>query len=240
MDVLHDGVPSPPHIGTLREGALHADLRAWYERRGDRLEVPLDGYVIDLVRDGQLVEFQTGGFSPLRRKLPALLARHDVRVVVPIVVHRFILRMDDSGELMSERRSPKRGRIEDVFAQLVSIPELLLHPRFTLEAVLVDIDEIRVHRPGRAFRRRGWVVQARALRKVHSSHVLAAVDEVVALLPPALPDSFGTAELATAAGMPRRLAQQMLYCLSAMGATERVGKCGNSVVYRRARPRPTC
>jgi hypothetical protein len=233
MDAVHDDAPSPPHIGTLREGALHADLRAWYQRRGDRLEVPLDGYVIDLVRDGQLVEFQTGSFSPLRRKLPALLSRHPVRLVVPIVAQRFILRMADTGELMSERRSPKRGRIEDVFAALVSIPGLLTHPRFTLEALLVDIDEIRVHRPGRAFRRRGWVVQARALRKVHASRVFAAVDDVAALLPPALPDCFGTAELASTTGLPRRLAQQMLYCLTAMGATERVGKSGNAILYRR-------
>ena len=43
-----------------------------------------DGYVIDLVRaDGELVEIQTGGFSPLRRKLDALLDRHRMRIVHP-------------------------------------------------------------------------------------------------------------------------------------------------------------
>lgn len=233
IDATHGEPPSSPRIGTLREGALHAELRNWYRARGDRLEVPVDGYVVDLVRGDQLVEFQTGGFSSLRRKLPTLLTRHPVRVVTPIPVSRFIVRVSDAGEVLSERRSPKRGRIEDVFAQLVSIPELLAHPNFSLEAVLVEIDEVRVHRPGRAFRRRGWVVQSRALRTVHASHVFAAVDEVAALLPRALPDSFGTADVATAAGLSRRLAQQMLYCLTALGATARVGKCGNAILYRR-------
>jgi hypothetical protein len=232
-------VPSSPRIGTLREGALHADLREWYFRRGDRLEVPVDGYVVDLVRGAELIEFQTGSFSPLRRKLQALLARHRVHVVVPIVVHRFIVRMDDSGELASGRRSPKRGRLEDVFARLVSTPGSLAHAGFTLEAVLVDIDEIRVHRPGRAYRRRGWVVASRALRCVHSSHVFATIEDATALLPRALPEPFGTAELAAAAGIPRRLAQQMLYCLTALGATAAVARRGNAILYRRVERSPS-
>jgi hypothetical protein len=230
---LHDVSGSASHIGTLREGALHAELRDWYFRRGDRREVPVDGYVVDLVRDGQLIEFQTGSLSPMRRKLQALLARHRVHVVVPIVVHRFIVRMADTGELANGRRSPRRGRIEDVFARLVSIPGSLAHARFTIEAVLVDIDEIRVHRPGRAFRRRGWVVESRALRCVHSSRVFATIEDAAALLPRGLPDPFGTADLSTAAGMPRRLAQQMLYCLTALGATAAVGRRGNAILYRR-------
>jgi hypothetical protein len=228
-----DDSPTPARIGTLREGALHAALRDWYAKDGDRLEVPIDGYVIDLVRGLQLVEFQTGSFSPLRRKLPALLERHRVHLVVPIAHRRYILRMADSGEVLSERRSPKRGRIEDLFAQLVSIPRLLAHPHFSVEAVLVELDEIRVYRPGRAFRRRGWVVHGRSLRGVVSSHRFTDVADALALLPAGLGDTFGTAELATALGVSRRLAQQMLYCLTAMGTTVRVGKSGNAILYRR-------
>ena len=48
-----------------------------------------------------------------------------------------------------------RGRIEDIFSRLVSIPSLLCLPRFELEIVLTHQDELRVHRPGKAFRRRG-------------------------------------------------------------------------------------
>ena len=63
-------------IGVLREGPLHAAVKDLYAQPGDRAEVGVDGYVIDLVRaDGELVEIQTGGFSPLGRKLDALLDR---------------------------------------------------------------------------------------------------------------------------------------------------------------------
>ena len=58
----------------LREGSLHASVKAMLAEPGDRLEVPVGRFVIDLVRvDGELVEVQTGGFGPLARKLDALL-----------------------------------------------------------------------------------------------------------------------------------------------------------------------
>jgi hypothetical protein len=223
-----------PHIGTLREGALHADLRRWYTRPGDLHEQPLGGYVVDLVRGGLLVEFQTGAFSPLRRKLPALLATHAVRVVAPVPLVRHIVRVGDGGELLSSRRSPRRGRAADIFARLVALPDLLCHPRFDVDVLLTEEDEFRVHRPGRAWRRRGWVVHARALRTVHACVSLRAPADALALLPPALPAAFTTADVATAGGWPRRLAQQCVYCLAAMGVLVRDGRRGNAIVYRQA------
>ena len=44
---------------------------------------------------------------------------------------------------------------------------------------------------------------------------------------------FDTADLAEAAGCPRRLAQQMTYCLRAMGALAVDGRRGRAVLYRR-------
>ncbi len=202
------------------------------------MEVPVDGFVIDLVRGDRvrgetLVEFQTGGFSALRRKLPALLERHAVHLVTPIAVARHILKVDSSGELLSQRRSPKRGRVEDVFAELVSIPTVLNHPRFTLEVVLVELEEIRVRGPARAFRRRGWIVTGRALRKVLDCVSVSTAAHALALLPNGLPDTFTTAEIAESGSLPRRLAQQMAYCLLALGSIERVGKRGNAHCYQR-------
>jgi len=226
-------VSSLPKIGLLREGALHAELRAWFQRPGDRLEQPVDGFVVDLVRDDLLVEFQTGGFFALRRKLPVLLERHCVRVVTPAAVSRHIVKVDATGELLSRRRSPKRGRIEDIFAELASVPTLLNHPRFALEVVLVELEETRVHQPGRAFRRRGWVVSGRALGKVLDRFLINDAEQATALLPQPLPDPFTTSDLATVGALPRRLAQQMAYCLLALGSIERFGKRGNAHCYQR-------
>lgn len=220
-------------IGTLNEGLLHAQLKEWYRRTGDLIEHPVDGYVVDLVRGGTLVEIQTGGLAPLRRKLECLLARHPVRLVVPIALTRRIVRLSHDGEVMSGRRSPRHGSPQDVFARLVSVPALLGRPHFELELLLTHETEHRRHEPGRAFRRHGWVVVGRSLESVERSIVLQTPDDAAALLP-RLPDPFDTAELAAAAGCSRRLAQQTTYCLRAMGALVADGRRARAVLYRYA------
>ena len=219
-------------IGTLNEGLLHAQLKEWCRRPGDRVEQPLHGYVIDLVRGDTLIEIETGGLARVRRKLDVLLETHPVRVVVPVPLTRRIVRVSQAGEVLSARRSPRHGRVEDVFARLVSLPALLAHERFEVELVLTHEDELRRHEPGRAWRRGGWVVAGRSLVSVERSLRLTCAADAVGLLP-VVPDPFDTAELAAAAGCPRRLAQQMTYCLRAMGALDVDGRRGRAVLYRR-------
>src|SRR5213076_2304965 len=188
-----------PAIGTLNEGALHAQLKNWYQRPGDRIERVVDGFVVDLVRGGLLVEIQTGSFAPLRRKLELLTRQHPVRLVAPIPLVRRIIRLSDEGEMLSARRSPRRGRVEDIFSLLVSIPSLLCCPRFELEAILTHQEELRVYRQGRAFRRHGWVVVGRRLVSVERHLRLASPIDAADLLPTGLPELFDTAELAQTA-----------------------------------------
>jgi len=220
-------------IGTLNEGPLHAQLKEWYRRPGDRVEQPLHGYVTDLVSGEALIEIETGGLARVRRKLDVLLETNAVRVVVPIPLSRRIVRLSEDGEVLSARRSPRHGRAEDVFARLVSLPALLAHDRFEVELLLTHEDELRRYEPGRAWRRRGWVVAGRSLVSVAETIRLASPADALHLLP-LVPDPFDTAELAAAADCPRRLAQQMTYCLRAMGALDVDGRRGRAVLYRRA------
>lgn len=227
-----------PHIGTLNEGALHAQLKEWLREPDDLVETAVGGHVIDVARPGPegplLIEIQTGGFSPLRRKLAALTAEHRVRIVFPVALTRRVVKVDDVGEVLSARRSPQRGRVEDVFARLVSLPGALADPRIEIEVVLTHQDEVRVHREGKAWRRHGWVVLGRSLASVEGSVRIDSVADAVALLPP-LDEPFATAELARAAGIDRRLAQQAVYCLREAGGLELAGKRGNALLYRRVR-----
>ena len=66
-------------IGSLNEKPLHASLKKWYARPEDRFEVEVDGFVIDIVRDDQLLEIQTGNFASIRSKLKKLVRSHRVR-----------------------------------------------------------------------------------------------------------------------------------------------------------------
>lgn len=68
-------------ISTLNEKPLHAGLKRWYARPGDRIEVPLGEFLVDIVRGDLLIEIQTANFSAIRRKLSTLVAHHPVRSV---------------------------------------------------------------------------------------------------------------------------------------------------------------
>ena len=226
-----------PHVGTLREKHLHAALKRWYAEDGDLVEQPVDGFVVDLVRDGRLVEIQTRGFSGMRRKLEALLDQHAVHVVHPIAVERVLVKVEDTGEVRSRRRSPKRGTAVDVFGELASFPGLVAHPRFSLEVALTREEEVRRFEAGKAWRRHGWVTQERRLVEVVDTVRIDEPDDLAALLPDDLPPEFTTADLAAALRRPRRLAQQMAYCLRRLGLVEEVRRDRSGVVY--ARPAAT-
>lgn len=225
----------------LREGPLHGALKAWAAGPGDRLEVGVGGFVIDVVRaDGELVEVQTGSFSPLGPKLDALLDAHRMRIVHPVAAERRIVRLDADGAVLHARRSPLRGSALDVFDRLVAFPSLLGHPHLVVEVVLCREDHVRQAAPGRSRSgRRRRDPGERRLVEVLASMELAGPADVAALLPAALGAApFSTRELAVALGRPVGLAQRAAYCLRALGVLEDAGRRGSAPLHRRAGREP--
>lgn len=234
---MSDGSGSPQPIATLHEGPLHAALKTWYARTGDRLEVPVDGRQIDIVRGDLLIEIQTVSLSALRRKLEVLLESHPVRLVHPVALEKWIVRIEgDRRRELGRRKSPRRGRLEDAFHELVSYGRLLAHPRFSCEILLTREEEVRTHEPDRAWRRHGWVVVERRLLDVVEHHLLRDRRDLCRLLPPELPVPFTTADLSKRLGIRASLARRMAYCLREAGTIALEGKRGNARTYRVSDP----
>lgn len=221
-----------PRIGTLRETHLHASLKRWLAEPGDRFEVPVGRFVVDIVRDDMLIEIQTRGFSSMKCKLDALLDEHRIVIAHPIAQRKWILKGPHDGKPPTRRKSPKAGSVYDVFTELVSFPSLADHPNFSIQVLLTDEEEVRRFDGNRSWRRRGWAVVERRLLDVTDRIHLVTPTDWLALLPADLPDPFTTADLASATGLPRRTAQQMAFCLRQMNALDVVGKNGNAFEYR--------
>ncbi len=223
-----------PSIGSLNEKPLHAALKARYQQPGDQTEVPVNGYIIDIVRGDLLIEIQTRNFSAIKAKLFALTERHRVRLIHPISQLKWILKLATNGnEPASRRKSPKRGTLFHIFEELVSFPELLLHPNFSLQVVLIEEEELRRHDSRRGWRRKGWLTHERRLLRVIAEHLFEQPQALEFLIPAHLPEKFTTADLASALKMSRRIAQKMAYCLERMKLLARVAKKGNAIVYQR-------
>jgi hypothetical protein len=219
-------------IGLLNEKPLHASLKEWYRRDGDQVEVPIDGFVVDLVRDDLLIEIQTRGFASMRRKFDRLLDLHPIRLVYPVATQKWIVKLDDSGNETSRRRSPKHGIAADVCGELVSFPSLLSHPNFMLEIALIEEEEIRLPDAQKGWRRGGYVIEERRLVGVLDTVLLASPEDLLGLVPADLSDPFTTVDLADGLGRSRHLAQEVAYCLRVSGAVESVGRDKRGILYR--------
>ena len=136
---------------------------------------------------------------------------------------------DDGGAIL--RKSPKRGRLEDLFWELVSIPQLLSHPNFSLEVLMIRGEEVRRYEGKRAWRKRGWVIEGQRLVEVLDQRLFGASGDWLGFLPDGL-ESFTTRDLATGMNTRTELAQKMAYCLREGKMIELIGRRGRANLYR--------
>ncbi len=224
---------SPGGINTYNEAPLHAALKHWIASPEDRVESPVDGYVVDVVQGNLLIEVQTSNFGGIRGKLNDLCARHPVRLVHPIAAEKWIVTRTASGQAERRRKSPKRGRLEDIFSEMVHLPGLMKHENFSLEVFLISEEEVRNPVPPRGRRRKAWIREERRLLKVLERRVFRTPSDLEGLLPPDLPDPFTARDLAERTGCRLRLAQKVVYCLSGMDVLSTAGRRGRAKLYGR-------
>jgi hypothetical protein len=215
----------------MGETSLHDEVKRWYSQPGDRLEEWVDGYLIDLVQGDRLIEIQTSNFSAIKAKLEDLVKRHPVRLVHPIAQTKWIVRLDVRGERVSRRRSPKRGRVEDLFLELVYIPHLMMEPNFSLEVLLVQSEEELIDDGRGSWRRRRWSVHDKQLIDVVGRATFSTPTDFLRLFPATLPKEFTTRKLAESLGLKANIAQKMSYSLRHMDVIETIGKRGRANIY---------
>jgi hypothetical protein len=219
------------------ETSLHRQLKELYAADDAQFEVQLGDYRIDVVTDDRLIEIQHGPLGAIRDKIRALLRRKDRRevlVVKPIVASKLLIKQSaPGGEVIHRRMSPKRGRLLDLFDDLVHFSNVFPHRRLTLEVPLVEIEELRY--PGHG-RRRRWrlndhQVEDQRLARVLQTHRFKTSGDLAALIDCPLPRPFHTGHLAESLDVNRWIAQRIAYCLALMGAIRQVGKQGNARLY---------
>ena len=218
-------------IGMLNEKPLHASLKEWYAQPGDRFEVPVDGFVIDIVRDDLLLEIQTGNLTSMKSKLATLVRSHRIRLIYPIAQEKWIVQLAMDRRTLTRRKSPRRGRMEDLFWEMVSIPHLLSNRNLSLEVLMIREEEARRYEGGRKrWRRKGWVTDERRLLEVVERRLFDEPADWLAFLPEGL-DPFTARDLAEATGIRLNLAQKMAYFLREAKLVELIGRRGRANLY---------
>ena len=132
-------------IGTLSEKTVHAIFKDYYEPDEDHQEIPIENYVADIYRDGEIIEIQTRQFNRMRGKLQTFLPLYPVTIVYPIPYEKWLIWIDeDSGELSKKRKSPKKGCTYQAFKELYKIKMFLKDPNIRFKFVLVNMEEYRL------------------------------------------------------------------------------------------------
>lgn len=218
-----------------RESSLHSAIKKWYFLEGDKLEVNVDGFVVDIVRGDLLIEIQTANFSAIRTKLLRLLNEHKVRLVYPIPRVKWIFHVTPAtGETFGKRRSPKKGGLPDLFSELVRIPTLFSKGNFSVEVLMIEVEEVRCEDGRGSWRRKGASIEDRRLVRVLERHVFERKTDFLKILPKELPDSFSNRDLAGSLGISVNQSRKMTYSLREMGAITQVAKKGNQMLFARA------
>jgi hypothetical protein len=150
--------------------------------------------------------------------------------------YQWIVRLATThGGAAIRRKSPKKGWLEDLFWELVSVPQLLSNPNFSLEVLMISQEEVRRYEGKRRWRTRGWAIEGRQLLDVLDRRLFGASANWLWFLPPGL-ESFTTGDLATRMNTRRELAQKMAYCLREGKMIDLIGRRGRANLYRIAAP----
>ena len=99
--------------------------------------------------------------------------------------------------------------------------------------LLIQEEQVRRFDGSRNWRRKGWKTHERRLIQVVDQQLFETPQDMLVIIPDAVPEHFTTTNLAEATGQPLWLAQKMAYCLRMMGTITVVGKRGRGILYIR-------
>lgn len=220
-------------IGTLSEKTVHAVLKHYYAPDDAMHEVPVEGYVADIYTGNEIIEIQTRQLDRMRSKLEAFLPLCPVTVCYPVPRNKWLIWIDEtSGELSSARKSPVKGNAFMAFPELYKIKMFLKHPNLRIKVVLLDMEEYRLLNGWSKDKKKGSDRYDRIPLEFAEEVDIDGIRDYLQFLPIELQEPFTSKDYAKCVGIRRRLAQVTLNLLTYTGAVERVGKAGNSYLYR--------
>ena len=77
-------------------------------------------------------------------------------LVHPIATEKYIVTTEESAIVISRRKSPKKGKLVDLFDELIRIPDLIGSDNFILEILMIKEEEYKMQRYGKgSWRRKG-------------------------------------------------------------------------------------
>lgn len=224
-------------IGTLSEKTVHAVLKYYYAPREDYHEIKIGSYVADICREGEIYEIQSKSFHLMRKKLDCFLKEHDVTIVYPVPLVKYIRWVDvDTGEISPRKKSPLHGKLYDILPELYGIKNYLQEENLHFILCFIEMEEYKLLDGYSASKKKGATKSDRIPTAIKGEFFIDKKEDYLNLLPKSILDVsenvFTSSDLALEAGCHVSYARLLLHLLNYLELVERIGKKGNTYLYK--------
>ena len=224
---------STHRIGTLSEKSLHAILKKYLCEDEACHEVKIGQFYADIFKDEKILEIQTRALNKLRPKLDYYLDRFSVTIVYPITHYKYLSWINpETGEASEKRKSPKVGKISDIFYELYKIKMYMNHPNLKLHVILVDCDEIRNLDGWSRDKKRGSSRYERIPIRLVDEKLFTSKEDYLYFLKD-VPSEFTNDDLKKALKINIKYATIATNIFSYMGIISVIGKKGKKNIYKK-------
>jgi hypothetical protein len=164
--------------------------------------------------------------------LAKLLDLYSIRVVYPIAQLKWIVYREQmlAGNNY-RRRSPRHGQWEQIFSELIFIPKIVCHPKFSLEVLLIEEEETRLRDGKGSWRRGGVSIIDRKLISIFGRKLFSSLEDYKMFIPENHLEPFTSSEFSRINNLSLSMTRKMIYCLREIGIIKCIGKISRCNQY---------
>ena len=141
LEIVHNDNTIKTSIGTKQEKTVHQFLKYYICDDSTFHEININRNIVDILIDNHIYEIQTRSFNVLRNKLDKLLNNYKFTIVYPVCIKKVLYKVNEFGEVIQIRKSPKKVHPLSIGAELYKIKKYLKHPNLSFKLILLDVNE---------------------------------------------------------------------------------------------------
>lgn len=244
-------------IGTLAEKQMHAAIKRFICPDESCHEVIIDGshgcikspdsendntkaskkrkFVADILSGNTIYEIQTGSFEPLREKLLWILENTSYNIILihPIAEIKWVSLIDSDGNIGPRKKSPRRGKLNDIARELYYIRDLLSSPRFSLVILMMEAEQYKKNTVKDGRKRPRYKKYELIPISLLRAHIFTDISDLSCFIPDILPERFTVKQYSTETKIIGIDAYSIVKTLCYVGLLEEDGKIGRAAAYKK-------
>ncbi len=222
------------NIGTYKESSLHMLLKYFISPDKSTHEVSINGHIADVFCDNTVYEIQTASFGRLKDKLASFLPDYKVTVIYPVCVKKQICRINsETGEIISKRISPLKGKPTDIFSEICYIKDFLSNKNLSFYIFYYNGEQFRFDSKSIKVGKKMTDKYDTVPTEYIGFDILSGKDDYLEFIPVELPFEFTLKEYISCSGYRRITASSILYASHHAGALIKGNKRGREYLYKR-------